>query len=217
MFEEIKARRKHRGLVTVVDDRRLAVALAEFEDIRFEIHHRVSHQLTIAGANVAIVVGVISFSSHFAHLPDAVPFGLVFPFAVIGWLYFEQDVFITQAAAYLHTVLRPLIGTLANTGSPEPVPLLEWEAFRNRKLFGRPRDRAWLWMMIVFRYAATVGPGLGLWIWGIQRIATTSSHHGTVGWVLYALLAATAALTLVGLGALAQSIVSRYNDIVSSE
>jgi hypothetical protein len=199
----------------LMEDRVLAVALVEYQDIRDEIHQRVNHQITIAGANVALGAAVLTFSSHFANLPDALPFGLVFPFGVIGWLYFEQDVFITQAAAYAHAVLRPLITTRANEGSTEPVPLLEWEDFRNRRLFERRRDRRWLWMMIAFRYTATVGPGVALWIWGIERLVAKPYQHGLAAWLLYGLLAAAGAGMLLSLGSVASSVFGRYNEITA--
>ena len=87
----------------------LVVSLAEYEQVRNEIHQRGNHQVTIQGADVALLAAILSFSGHFKSSHASLILALVFPFAFLGWYYFEQDLLITQAAAYIERELKERI------------------------------------------------------------------------------------------------------------
>ena len=136
--------------------------MEEYRTLRAEIQQRVTNQLTIAGGNLALVAAAIQFV-----LPNFGITGstLLLPilFAAVAWLYFEQDIFIIQAASYLHQRLRPAIIarlTSSEPGARVPDDVLAWESFRGDALFGQTFYRRFLWFMTAFRVIATAGPGL---------------------------------------------------------
>jgi hypothetical protein len=138
--------------------------MEEYRTLRAEIQQRVTNQLTIAGGNLALVAAAIQFV-----LPNFGITGstLLLPilFAAVAWLYFEQDIFIIQAASYLHQRLRPAIIarlTSSEPGARVPDDVLAWESFRGDALFGQTFYRRFLWFMTAFRVIATAGPGLAI-------------------------------------------------------
>ena len=119
--------------------------MEEYRSLRSEIGQRVQNQLYIIGGNLALISALLGIMAKSFSIQN-LTFILLTPmvFFVITWLYFEQDVFLTQAAMYLHQRLRPIIlrriAEEAACAEGELV-LMEWEKFRNEVLFRRTRNR----------------------------------------------------------------------------
>lgn len=140
----------------------------EYKHLTDEIKRRVSYQILLLGGNitfVSVVIDKISERLDSAHLTALLVVPLVS--LVIVWMFFEQDVFITQAASYIHRSLRQKIissieaGQAGQGGAHPPIPadILDWEGFRHNALFGTWANRAFMWAMAQFRLLATAGPG----------------------------------------------------------
>lgn len=154
------------------------VLLAEYTDLRGEIHQRVSNQLLVLGGNVALLAGVLPAYDRLKELAPLSFLALPILFSIVAWLYFEQDIFLTQAATYLHKELGPRLSSVIQTGSGNPpVPLFQWERFRGEVLFQRTRERRLLATMIVFRYLATMGPGIGGLALGLTNLRWGASDY----------------------------------------
>lgn len=139
----------------------LDIMMAEYSDLRNEIHQRVNNQLLILGGSVALMAALVAAHEKLSALAPFSLLGLPLIFAVVGWLYFEQDIFLIHAAKYLYRELRPTIGSeLLRESSGPTVNVLQWEEFRGNVLFGSARERGLLRIMIFFRFVATMGPGV---------------------------------------------------------
>ena len=151
----------------MASDLEASALLEEYKVLRAEIAQRVQHQLIILGGNLTFLSAMVTaFSDSFdmAHLTIILAIPLVS--FVISWLYFEQDVFLTQAASYLHQSLRPTILKKIATDAGKPpedfAAVLSWEDFRNKILFSISRNRTFLRIMVLVRLAANVGRGATL-------------------------------------------------------
>jgi hypothetical protein len=150
------------------DDLEWSAHLEEYKNLTDEIKRRVSYQLLILGGNITFISAVIgTFSDNFD--ADHLTMILLLPLVsfVIGWLFFEQDVFVTQPARYLHQALRPaLLRCIAKRtdGQAEDLSkVMAWEAFRNKLLFDPGSSyHGFFRLMVLFRWFATIGPGLAL-------------------------------------------------------
>ena len=141
--------------------RALDIMMAEYNDLRNEIHQRVNNQLLILGGSVALMAALVAAQEKLMLLAPFSLLGLPVVFAVVAWLYYEQDIFLIHAAKYLHRELRPTIGSeLLRESSGPTVNVLRWEDFRGEVLFGSSRERSLLRVMIFFRFVATMGPGV---------------------------------------------------------
>src|SRR6266496_3703088 len=138
------------------------------QNLTDEIKRRVSYQLLILGGNVTFisaVIGTLSDKFDANHLTMILLLPLVS--FVIVWLFFEQDVFVTQPARYLHRALRPAIlrCIAKKTGgkADDLSEVMAWEAFRSKLLFDPNSSyRGFFRSMVLFRWFATIGPGLAL-------------------------------------------------------
>lgn len=194
--------------------------LAEYNSLREEIGQRVQNQLYIVGGNLALLAAASQLV-----LPDLAKshvtiLALLTPqvFYVVAWLYFEQDVFLTQAATYLHQRLRPAILVRIRQVTATPIKsydVMGWEDYRNEILFKKRMNRLFLKSMTVFRLCATLGPGV-ISLGAIIRCATFDRSlicHSSVLW--YILFG----LDVVGLGLLvllAIHILDLYAEIGAS-
>lgn len=153
--------------------------MEEYKALRSEIAQRVQSQFVITGANLAFFSAVLVKLPDWAnadHLDLLLALPLVTP--IITWLYFEQDVFVTQAASYLHNALRPAVMqrvvSEAASSTLEPVEqLMNWEGYRNTVLFQDPRNRRFMRMLVVFRLFANIGPGTAMFLVGVWILHET--------------------------------------------
>lgn len=111
----------------------------EYKALRSDIIQRVQLQtqiiafiILISGASIPLVFKIVD-SRFFTF------FLLISPlYFIVGWLYFEQDIFMTQAATYLNGVLRPkIIHSLddKNIGDKlDKESIFNWEIYRNKIL-----------------------------------------------------------------------------------
>lgn len=165
--------------------------MEEYRTLRSEISNRVQNQLYLIGGNLALLSACLGVLPKFFSMQNLLLI-LIMPmvFFVIAWLYFEQDVFLTQAATYLHQRLRPTIlrRIAEETALPEGgIEVMEWEQFRNEILFHRRRNRIFLQLMVIFRLFATLGPGAALLFSAIYLVLHNPSSWGQVGWIHYVL------------------------------
>ena len=138
---------------------------AEYRALRDDIMRRVQLQVQIVAFTVLITGAGIPLVLEIVSSKLFIFFLLIAPlYFAVGWLYFEQDIFLTQAATYLNTTLRPsIIKSLNKNGIRDGLDknfIFYWEIFRNRALFGDLRKRIFIYTMTVFRLLVTVGPGL---------------------------------------------------------
>lgn len=140
--------------LNAADPERL-VLLEEYRDLRSEIAQRVSNHLVILGGVVVLGAALVPLMKDESMRR---PVLLVIPiiFGTVSWLYFEQDIFLTQAATYINNHLRPQLSRRV----ADPSRLLGWEGFRNQVLFSRRENRVFLRIMTTFRLGATLGPGI---------------------------------------------------------
>lgn len=139
----------------------LDVMLAEYRSLADEIRQRTSNQFLILGGAVALMAATVPL---YRGIPDPtrslVP--MVGPLLLffVGWLYFEQDVFITHVAGYLHRDLRPRIQMqlVSDHGLSPLETVLRWESYRRSILFGR--SRGLIWSMAFFRALFVCAPTL---------------------------------------------------------
>lgn len=183
-------------------DRTLAVFLAEYNDLRTEIHQRVNNQLLIMGGEVALLAAFIPILQPVIERGTPLPL-LLAPilFAIVAWLYLEQDLFIVNTARYIHQRLRPAITSCLGDESPASEQVLQWEDFRNEHLFRA--ESVLLRLSTLFRIAATLGPGVVSLAVGIYHAEAAHDRLGTVSWAYRALglLGATLLAGDVWLGA----------------
>jgi len=170
--------------------------MEEYKTLRTEIAQRVQSQFVITGANLAFLSAVLVKLPDWANA-DHVNLLLALPLVtpVIAWLYFEQDVFVTQAASYLHNKLRPAVmrrvASEASNTPVEPVEeLMGWEDYRNELLFSRPRDRRFMMMLVVFRLLANTGPGVAMLLVGGYVLHATAARLCAVTALQWVLIAA---------------------------
>jgi len=136
--------------------------IEEYKSLRSEIAQRVNYQTLIMAGELALISGTLGLVSQ-SYSVDKLTFLLFAPliFIVISWLFLEQDVFIAQAASYLHQDLRPLIiRRIAQEARPPQaeISVMRWEAFRKEELFGTRKKQLNFWVTTIFRALATIGP-----------------------------------------------------------
>jgi len=132
----------------------LIVLLEEYRDIRGEIARRVNNQLVVLGGMIVLVAALLPVVGKEGYT-DALILGAPFVFGTTAWIYFEQHIFVAQAAAYVHRCLRPAIMSRLDNAQG----VLAWESFRHDVLYGERVNRAFLHMMTMFQLIATLGPG----------------------------------------------------------
>lgn len=189
-----------------------AIYLAEYADLRDEIHQRINNQLLVLGGNLVLIVGIVPAYDRLLRLGPIAFFVLTLAFAGASWIYFEQDIFVTHAATYLHRELRPaIVAQLTTADSTAPHGIFEWERFRNEALFRRASDRRLMSVMLAFRYLGTMGPGVGSLTLGLLN-----THHRDFrdyGWISYSLLAGIGMTATLFIGFLARHVLDRYRQI----
>lgn len=147
------------------------VTLEEYRGLRNEIMHRIRMQFQIIVAAVILVGAALPFIPAILESQRFVMFLAAAPvYLALGWLYFEQDTWITQAATYLNSEVRSRIAkALVNSRpveqSEKDVPrllqrILRWEDFRNEMLFGRCSGIVFSVIMLFFRLTLAAGAGL---------------------------------------------------------
>lgn len=152
----------------------------EYKALRDDILRRAQLQVQII-VFIAIISGVsIPLAFKIVDSGLFIFFLLISPiYFIAGWLYFEQDVFLTQAATYLNSVLRPkIIQSLSDENIGEKLDndsIFYWEIFRNRILFGDLKKRLFIYLMTLFRIMATTGPGLAAILGFIYYVSINSS------------------------------------------
>lgn len=195
---------------------RSELLVLEYSDLRAEIHQRVANQLLILGGNIVLVAAVVPAYDRLTALAPLSFLIIPLLFGVVAWLYFEQDIFLTQAATYIHRHLRPkLIETLpASPHAREAgdlVPVLGWEHFRGEILFGQRRERRLLTAMTFFRYLATMGPGTAALIIGIYFVFVQGD--GLWEYILACLLIIADVAMAIYLATLARLVLRLYAEI----
>jgi hypothetical protein len=193
----------------------LDVMLAEYQSLEAEIRQRTTNQFLILGGAIAVVAATVPLYRGISDptkslLPMAAPLLLFF----VGWLYFEQDVFITHVATYLHQELRQRIQMQLVKGRGQDAldPVLLWEGYRSLVLFRR--DRALLVGMALFRLFFVCGPAsvvAALTTMRFQWRAVDDFHH-----TLAVALAATGCAGGVVLVGLALRVSFLYRRIAAA-
>jgi hypothetical protein len=138
--------------------------LEEFRVLRAEIQQRVINQLTVAGANLVLVASASQYLVPRFGI-NIITLAVPILFAAVAWLYFEQDIFIIDAASYIHRALRPAIIARvrdANRSVDRAEQILGWESFRGTILSRRTFGPWFLLFMTFFRAIVTAGPGLAI-------------------------------------------------------
>ena len=191
----------------------MQVLLAEYGDLRSEIHQRVNNQLLVIGGNIALLAAVLP---AYDILADKAPVSfLVLPllFSFVAWLYFEQDLFLTEAATYLHRELRPQVERELHGETPgrHPVAVMQWERFRGEILFTRRRERRLLTITFAFRYLATMGPGVGGLALGLSELSWGSRTLAVQ--IVSVVLIAVDVVLIAFLVFLARLVVRLYEEI----
>jgi hypothetical protein len=152
----------------------------EYKALRDDILRRAQLQVQII-VFIAIISGVsIPLAFKIVDSGLFIFFLLISPiYFIAGWLYFEQDMFLTQAATYLNSVLRPkIIQSLSDENIGEKLDndsIFYWEIFRNRILFGDLKKRLFIYLMTLFRIMATTGPGLAAILGFIYYVSINST------------------------------------------
>lgn len=152
--------------------REYELCLEEYRALRNEISHRIRMQFQIIAACLVLIGAAFPFIPSILESERFFTFLLIAPiYLALGWLYFEQDTFITQAATYLNSEVRQKIAKiLVNSRPSEQIEkggvdpskrILRWEDFRSELLFGRPLSKIWFYLMIFFRMVLAVGGGIG--------------------------------------------------------
>lgn len=193
----------------------LVVSVAEYEQVREEILQRGNHQVTIQAAEVALGAAILSFSGHFKGAHASLLLAFVFPFALLAWYYFEQDLLITQAASYIERKLKPRISKhVSELMGDERLSLLGWETFRREKLLGKKEgDRTWTRLGLGFRYAAWVGPEIVLWVAGVRRFGLAFHKYPVLEKILTLTLIVAGLATILALALLVWAVFVRYRGI----
>ncbi len=164
--------------------------IQEYISLRSEISQRIQHQLYIIGANITFFAAILTFLNPILTF-ERLTILLAMPMIsfVIAWLYFEQDVFLTQAASYLHQGLRPAILARLPGKIEDNADVLNWEGFRRNVLFDKPQNRRFLRYMVWFRLLATLGPGIAIMaVAGFIATNPISRLHdlSAVQWAIFA-------------------------------
>lgn len=165
--------------------REYELCLEEYRALRNEISHRIRMQFQIIAASLVLIAAAFPFIPSILEKERFFTFLLIAPiYLALGWLYFEQDTFITQAATYLNSEVRQKIAQILVKSRPsEQIEMgvdlskriLRWEDFRNELLFGRPLGRFWLYFMVFFRMVLAVGGGVAA-ILAFVQLTTLNSN-----------------------------------------
>jgi hypothetical protein len=179
----------------MANDREWAAHLEEYKNLTDEIKRRVNYQLLIVGGNItftAAVIGALADKFDAKHLTMILLLPLVS--FVIVWLFFEQDVFVTQPARYIHRELRTaMIRCIDADPQNRPVDIakvMQWEEYRTSLLFGHDSPYSdFFKLMKFFRVVATVGPGAALLAGGFYVIWADPAAFGKLTGLHFALFA----------------------------
>ncbi len=150
--------------------REYEIDLEEYRTLRSEIMHRIQMQFQVIAAEVVLVGAAVPFIPT---LLESQRFGMFLVAAPVylglGWLYFEQDTWIAQAATYLNSEVRSKLAKAlvkedaieqgAENAAGPLGRILRWEDFRNEMLFKRTSGVVFLAMMLFFRLVLAAGAG----------------------------------------------------------
>lgn len=171
--------------------------IEEYKSLREEILRRCQFQLLIITVTVAIASAFIPLAARYSseqHL--TVLFAAPLIFSATTWLYFEQDIFITQAATYLNTGLAPALRARlpADVGGV----VMQWEVHRHEMLFVDRTANGLVTAMFWVRLVAVLGFGVAALAVAIF-VAIDESPGDSLHWYDYLLavidVAAIAALS----------------------
>jgi hypothetical protein len=179
----------------------LIVLLEEYRDLRGEIARRVSNQLVVLGGMIVLVASLLPVVGK-EQYTDALLLGAPFVFGTTAWIYFEQHIFVAQAAAYVHQKLRPAIIERLDNGDG----LLAWESFRGDVLYGQRMNRIFLHTMTAFQLVATLGPGVVIILAALAVQPWVNGSGGVEIWRIIAFAAGCSILPVL----LFQAIRSKH-------
>jgi hypothetical protein len=161
----------------------------EYRTLRIEIGQRVQFQMLVMGGIVALSTVLIPIAVDRVHTGNVTPL-LAAPivFAVTAWLYFEQDIFITQAASYLNQDLAVAVRSRLSPDRSDYV--MRWERRRNEMLFSTKRLRRLMDLMFGFRLLATLGPGATSFVVACGLVLSAAEPIESMHWWDWVLVAA---------------------------
>lgn len=171
--------------------------LAEYSALRAEIVQRINNQFLAIGALGVTATAVVSIALSMSQA-DAAQLLLIVPtvFLLIGWLYYEQHLLVSQITLYLMNTLRPAL--LSAAGVPGNSVVLSWD-MRRRHNLDNPhtphRHLGDLGLAHLFRLALSLGVGAVCLATGL-RLRTDIQPHVPWHFYIVAALALEAALAL---------------------
>jgi hypothetical protein len=188
--------------------------IEEYKSLREEILQRCQFQLVIMAATIALVSAFLPLAAKYAtgeHL--TVLFAAPLVFAATTWLYFEQDIFITQAADYLNNTLAPRLRRRIPEEHHEVI--MQWEIERHRMLFVDTTTNVLINIMFWVRLLAVLGAGVAALAVAVV-VAIDGSPKAVLHWWDY-LLGGIDAAVIIGLAWLSRHVRLRYEAIVPDE
>lgn len=184
--------------------------IAEYQSLRSEILERCKFQLLIMGATVALAVAYFPLALAYTSGREVtVLLAAPLLFAATAWLYFEQDIFITQAASYLNQSLAPALRERVSADARDIV--MQWEPERRRMLFDDPTTKTLVTLMFWMRLFAVLGAGIAALVVALG-VAIEESPRDSLSWWDYP-LAITDIAVIVGLAWLSRHVRQRYEGI----
>ncbi len=186
--------------------------IEEYRSLRHEIGQRVQFQLLVMGGIIALSTALIPVAIDHVDTTN-VTLLLAAPvvFAITAWLYFEQDIFITQAATYLNQDLAGAVRSRLPT--PQAHNVMQWEIRRGKMLFSTRASRRLIDVMFGFRLIATLGPGATSFIVACGLVLTARDPLAAVHWWDW-VLAGVDLVAMAFLGWLSRYVVGLYRAIV---
>lgn len=186
--------------------------IEEYKSLREEILRRCQFQLVIMAATVAITSAFIPLAAKYANGQNlTVLFAAPLVFAATTWLYFEQDIFITQAASYLNNSLAPALRKRVSTDHGGVI--MQWEIERHRMLFDDGKTKRLIAIMFWVRLFAVLGSGIAALVVATV-VALQESPGDALEWFDYVLATIDVAV-IAGLAWLSRDVRGRYEDIDS--
>jgi hypothetical protein len=184
--------------------------LEEYKSLRAEILLRCQFQLIIMTATVVLVAAFVPFAAKYAGDSNlTVLFAAPLVFSATTWLYFEQDIFITQAATYLNSDLAVEVRKLLPEADADLI--WRWEERREEMLLGTKKDRRLLSAMFAIRLSMVLGAGIVALVVGLV-VAADASVSQSVHWYDVPLIIADIG-AIWGLARLSRDVVRRYERI----
>lgn len=184
--------------------------IAEYKSLRDEIVQRINFQFLIMAGTVALLAALIPLAAKYANGHHVtVLFAAPLVFAATTWLYFEQDIFITQAASYLNNSLAPRLRE--HVSQDVAGSLMQWEIERHRMLFGNPTTKRLVDVMFWVRLFAVLGAGIAAMLVALVVIIEKSPDR-VLRWFDYPLIVIDLAV-IGGLCWLSRHVRHRYEGI----